>query len=298
MKVTLNVLGLTLLTAGRFEPVLEAVKLADRKGVDQVALGEHLALIPESFAGYHRGTFAYPVDYPYYEPIATLAAFASVTQRIRLSTNVLVSPLRPALLLAKQVGMLDVISNGRVDIGLGVGWQKAEFEAAEMPWERRYAYIAEQIRVCRALWKEAPANFEGERVRFRNLYMLPLPPQRDKLPIWLGYDPKPKNIERIAEQADGWAGPPKDPEVLAEGVKAIHAAMQARGRDTQNFPVRTTLRPVKREDGSTDWDASFARAPEYAKAGVNMLAVIASQYCRSADEVPALIERLLALKSL
>ncbi len=298
LRVGISLMRAEELAGGSYVGVLELAQLADEMGIDEVHVSDHVAV---SQAGYDSkgGKFPYPVDYPgWYEPLASLSAIAAVTKRVRLSTNVLVATLRPAILLAKQLATLDVISNGRLDVAFGVGWQKAEFEAAEMPWEGRYAYIDEQIRVCRLLWSELPASHHGKRVKFRNLYMAPLPPQRGGLPIWLGYDAKPRNVQRIAEQADGWAGPPVEPAILAEGVRAIHAELAARGRTTADFAVRTTLRPVKRADGSTDWDASFARAPEYAKAGATMLAVIASQYCREAGELPALIGRLTSLQAI
>ena len=297
MKVALNILGLTRLYHDRFGDVLDVTRRADDLGVDQVLLGEHLVMLPDGMEVYPRGTFAYPMDFPYYEPIATLAAIAAVTRRIRLSTNILVSPLRPALLLAKQLATLDVISNGRTEIGIGVGWQRDEFAACEMPFEGRFGYLEEQVRVCRAAWGPMPASHQGKRVRFTNLHMHPQPPQGARMPIWLGFDATPRGIERVAELADGWAAPPDSAEEIAADVVKLRAALEARGRDPAHFPIRTTLKPIRRTDGSADWDASFAQARAYRDAGVTMLAAIAYNYCHHADEVDEFLRRLMALKT-
>src|SRR6185295_7017111 len=99
---------------GKHGPILDLVRRAERAGIDQITLGDHL-LIGRDLSRYPFGTFASPIDYPWMEPITLLAAISSVTERIRLSTGILISPLRPAALLAKQLATLDVLSGGRVD---------------------------------------------------------------------------------------------------------------------------------------------------------------------------------------
>src|SRR5262245_44893046 len=118
--------------------VLDMVALADRKGVDLIQISDHLGFSKAAHSARRVShAFPFPLDQTWYEPIAFLSAAAAVTKRLRLSTYVMVASLRPPLLLAKQLATLDVISEGRVVIGLGVGWQEEEFRAAGMPFEGR-----------------------------------------------------------------------------------------------------------------------------------------------------------------
>ena len=164
----------------------------------------------ENVQNYPYGRFPAPLDYPWFEPLTVLAVLAGVTERIRLSSGIVIAPLRPAVLLAKQIATLDVMSRGRVSIGLGVGWQKEEYDAAGIPWEGRNTRFFEQIEVCRLLWSEAPAAFHGKTVNFDKIYSYPRPVQA-RVPIWLGIAPTERNIERMAKVADGWIPMEQDP---------------------------------------------------------------------------------------
>ncbi len=298
MQLALNLLGVTSYYGGDFRGMYEIARLADRKGVDQVTIGEHLALLPAGLHKYPRGPFTYPLDYPYHEPIAALSALAGVTERIGLSTNVIVTPLRPALLLAKQIATLDIVSGGRAQLAWGAGWHEEEFAANGSAFKGRFGFLEEQVAVCRAVWGQAPASHHGKHVQFDNLHMMPLPPQRDRIPIWFGMDPTPRNIERIARLAYGWAPAPMDLAIIERGIAALAPELRRHGRDPAGFPVRATLRPVRRADGTADIDASFARAPDYRRIGVTMLTANVRDFCATPDSFEALIDRLLDLRSL
>jgi probable F420-dependent oxidoreductase len=296
MKVALNLLGITNYYGGAFAGMLDLAKLADAKGIDQVTIGEHLALFPDGLHKYPRGKFSYPLDYPYHEPIALLSAIAAVPRQIRLSTNIILAPLRPALLLAKQIATLDIISDGRAELAWGAGWHEEEFLATGAPFKGRFGFLEEQVEACRAVWNQAPASYHGKHVKFDNLYSMPLPPQRGQLPILFGMDATPRNVPRIARLADGWAPGPMDVELVAKGVREIKAALRDEGRNPDNFPIRATLRAVKDANGQTDIEASFATLPAYIEAGVTIITANVRDYCKDKSEFGPLIDRLVALK--
>jgi probable F420-dependent oxidoreductase len=282
------------LAGGRFEGVLELAGLADAMGVDELHVSDHVAISADAHHD-KGGHFPYAIDFPgWYEPLTVLASVAAVTKCTRLSMNVLIAPLRPAILLAKQIATLDVISSGRVDAAFGVGWQKQEFDAANIPFEGRYRHVEEQIRVCRTLWAGAPASFEGERVRFEDFYSLPLPVQGPDIPICLGVKATPPNIARIARVADGWFPSALGGTEIAESVSALKKAFEAKGRDPDKLIVRTGLRmglPF-----SMSWDEAFADAPALTRNGATIIVGQPQLVCRSAKDWKLYIERLLALK--
>ncbi|MDB5394801.1 MAG: fmn-dependent monooxygenase [Rhodospirillales bacterium] len=294
-KIAIGLYGLQGLFGGDFASVIDAVRLADSKGVDQVSITDHV-IMSENLHNYPYGPFPAPLDFPWYEPLIALSAIASVTNRINLSTSILIAPLRPAVLLAKQLATLDTISHGRVTIGLGLGWQKEEYDASGVPWEGRYARMDEQVKVCKQLWSEAPATFHGETVNYDRMYSLPFPEQKRGIPVWFGLAPTPKNVERIAEFGDGWVPMDSDPARVKEVVVRLRAAFDARGRDPAGLDVRVLLLPSYKPDGTADFKAMMAKVPPLLDAGATVFEILPSMFCRDPSDLDAFYERALTIK--
>jgi probable F420-dependent oxidoreductase len=294
VKVAVATYGLQKWFGGDFAPAIELMRQADEAGIDQVNITDHVVM-GEHIENYPYGPFYNPLDFPWYEPIAVLSAVAAVTKRIRLSTGILIAPLRPAVLLAKQVATLDVLSQGRVDIGLGLGWQKEEYGAAGVPWDGRYTRLEEQVRVCKALWAGAPADFAGQTVQFERIHAYPRPVQ-PHLPIWFGLAPTEKNFARIAELGDGWLPMEKDPEKLAPAIENLRAAFKARGRSAENIAVRAVAPYVFREDGMCDLDKTLAGIPPMVAAGVTMIEFHPYWFVKDPKDFGAFLQGILSVR--
>jgi alkanesulfonate monooxygenase SsuD/methylene tetrahydromethanopterin reductase-like flavin-dependent oxidoreductase (luciferase family) len=119
-------------------------------------------------------------------------------------------------------------------------------------------------------------------------------PVQPRLPIWLGLAPTPRNCRRIAEYGDGWIPISGSPEKIVAGLADIRAAFAARGRDFTGFDCRAVLAPALGADGRVDEAATFARLSALAEAGVTIVEVLPIRFCRSADELPAFLERAVA----
>ena len=295
IQTAIGLYGLQQWFGGDFAPVVDLVRSADEAGIDQVNITDHVVM-GENLDKYPYGRFPSGLDFPWFEPLIVLAAIAGATRLIRLSTGVLIAPLRPAVLLAKHLATLDVMSRGRVTIGLGLGWQREEYDAAGVPWEGRYARLEEQIRVCKLLWSEAPASFSGRTVSFERIHAWPRPAQTGGVPIWLGLAPSERNIERIARFGDGWIPMERRPEQLALHIAALRKAFIAHGRDPNDLAVRVVLPPVPGSDGMPSLDATLAVVPTLARAGVTMFEVSPRVFCRGPLEFEAFCKRVVAAK--
>ncbi len=115
---------------------VDLARAADGAGVDRVVVVDHVVMGPNTDA-YNWGKFPTPPDAPWLEPMTVLAAMAAATTRVRLATGILIAPLRPAVLLAKQAATLDVLSQGRLDLGVGTGWQREEYDAEGLDFAAR-----------------------------------------------------------------------------------------------------------------------------------------------------------------
>jgi probable F420-dependent oxidoreductase len=202
---------------------------------------------------------------------------------------VIVSPLRPAVLLAKQISTLDHLAGGRIDLGVGVGWQKAEYDAAGVPWDHRFAQMDEQIRACRLLWTEAPATFRGKYVSFTRIHQRPHPLQTGGVPIWLGVSDSDRSLVRIAELADGWCPPSNDPQRIAAALEKLQPLFAERGRDPRQLKVRVVL-PIEKTSKGPDIDASLARLDAYRKLGITSFEIAPAVFCRSIDELDGFLK--------
>lgn len=249
----------------------EAARLADEFGFYSIHFGEHL-IMSERTDRYPFGTFAHPPEAAWPDPLLMLSAAAVVTTTLRLSSGVVLAPLRPAVLLAKQIATLDVISRGRAELGVGVGWQPEEFAAAGVPWEERYGRLDDALRACRVLWGKQPSSFESSSVSFERVRAYPTPVQ-SRVPLLLGLSPTEKNARRIAEYGDGWCPVGSTPDQVAEGLATLRPAMVSVGRDPDSLIVRALAPPVVEPSGALDVAATLAVASDFRRAGVTVLGV-------------------------
>ncbi len=250
--------------------MVELAKIADLAGIDQIAVSDHV-LMGERTDLYPFGKFPFRPDEPWMEPLTVLAAIASVTQRVRLATGILIAPLRSAPLLAKTVATLDVLSGGRVDLGVGIGWQREEYDAVGVPFEKRWDTLTDTLRACRALWRDVPASFGSPSVRFERVYSTPLPVQTP-IPIWYGARMSPALARRIADLGEGWyplasatAGE------IHEGASLLREAFVAARRDPSTIRIRAGLPAQRGADAAAELRAAGATILAVPMAGIRSL---------------------------
>jgi probable F420-dependent oxidoreductase len=213
--------------------LVEIAQLAEAAGVDRVVVSDHVVLGPNVDA-YPWGRFPTASDGPWLEPLTVLTAIAGATSRVRLATGILIAPLRPAALLAKTVATLDQLSGGRVDLGVGTGWQREEYDALGVDFDQRGRLLTETITTCRALW-------EG---RVPDVYCEPRPRQA-RLPVWFSGTLHPRNVARIVAMGDGWIPiMSATPDDIRTGVAQLRAALEAAGRDPDALRVQGAARDL------------------------------------------------------
>lgn len=289
-KFSVGLFGLEGLVGGDLKALAELVAIADRAGIDQLDISEHVVM-GNHVGKYPYGDFPLPPEAPWPDALTVLTACAMRTDRVRLSTGVLLSPLRHAAALAKQLATIDQLSGGRLEIGIGTGWQREEYAACNVPFEGRFGFLHEQVAVMKTLWRDSPASFQGRHHDFSEIYCQPQPMQPNGIPIWYGMAATDRNVERIAELADGWAPLLEEPDRVAEGLAKIRAAMARRGREVDDFPVRLVLSPVF-ENGMPNLEATLARIPAFRDAGVTMFEIAAIAFVYRAEDFGAFCARL------
>lgn len=292
--LALVISGFGRLLGGSLAGLLVLARAADDAGIGQIALPDHLA-IGGRLDRYPYGRFPLPADEPWLEPLTALAAVAGATRRIRLATSVLIAPLRPALLLAKTAATLDVLSEGRLDLGVGIGWQREEFEAAGVPFAGRAARLDDTLAACQALWSGAPVSFSSATVRFEGISCLPRPVQPGGIPLWLGVKATPPNAERIAALGAGWMPVGSDLAALHAGVALLREAWRRAGRDPAVLRVRAAVPAEPGPDGRADLGRALAAIPALREAGASLFAIPLAAFVRVPEEVPAVLARLARL---
>lgn len=252
--------------ADGWRTVLDLARTVEDAGVDRVIVPDHVVNGPD-VADYPWGRFPTGPDGHWLEPLAVLTGIAAVTSTLRLGTGVLIAPLRPAPFLAKQVATLDQLSGGRVDLGVGTGWQRAEFEAFGIDFAARGRLLTETMAACRALWTGAPASYASGTVSFTDICCSP-PPAQHRLPVWFSGTLHARNVARIVELGDGWIpimGSTTDD--VRAGVATLTAAFVDVGRDPAELRVRHALAVARDADGRPDLAATMAAVPVMVDAG-------------------------------
>ncbi len=185
-----------------------------------------------------------PVYRSVHDPLITLAYLAAHTSRVRLGVAVLNMPWFSPILLAKQSASLDAVSGGRLDLGLGLGWSKQEYDAAGAPFERRGARAEEFVACLKAIWTEDPVDFSGEFHRVAGAHVDPKPVQRPHPPLLLGGSAEPA-LRRAGRVSDGWiSSSGQDLAAIGAAIRVVADAAAEAGRDpaTLRFVSRGVVR--------------------------------------------------------
>ena len=265
--------------------------------MNRVIVADHVVNGP-NVSDYPWGTFPTGPEAHWLEPLAVLTGIASVTEHLRLGTGILIAPLRPAALLAKQVATLDQLSEGRVDLGVGTGWQQAEFDAFGLDFAARGQLLNDTMGACRALWENQPATFTSGSVSFVDTYCSP-PPVQPRLPVWFSGTLHGRNVARIVELGDGWI--PIMGSTAAEiqaGSALLRTAMSNAGRPAESLLVRHSLPAVRADDGRVDLGATMAAVPAKVAAGATDIHASIQAYDRNlADPASACQELVRAFSA-
>lgn len=233
--------------------VAELARAIERIGYDHIDIFDHVVMgVP--IEGRPRGP--YHAQMPILEALMTLGYVAAVTTRVTLGTEVLVLPQRQPALVAKQVSTLDILSGGRVRLGVGVGWQESEYEALGEGFHTRGARMDEAIRLLRAYWTDAEVSLESAHYPTRSMAMEPKPPQGGRLPIWIGGTSEAA-YRRVGRLGDGWlASRVTDPASAREAIEAIHRHAEAAGRDPASIGLQSMVAPPPRDAAGKTFYAS------------------------------------------
>ncbi len=298
LGLSVTISGLDRLFGDDLGAVVDVARQADQLGVEQLVFPDHVAIGSRLDRYPYSARFPYPPSEPWLEPLTALAAIAGATQRVRLGTGVLIAPLRPVLLLAKTVATLDVLSRGRVDLGIGTGWQREEFVEPGMGFVGRTQRMDDAIAACRSLWgSEPPVSFESETISFSEIWSEPRPVQA-RIPVWYGGALTVPMVARIAELGDGWLPLGPTTEEIGAGIETLRAAFADRGRDPDELGVRVGLPLVVGNDGAVDVGASVAALPDLAAMGVTMVSVALGRFLETrADIEPFLCDLVAALQA-
>jgi probable F420-dependent oxidoreductase len=207
----------------------------------------------------------YTIDDTFREPLMMFAYLAACTP-LAFATSILIGPQRQTALLAKQTAELDLLCGGRFRLGLGIGWNKLEYDALGVPFEQRAAIFEEQVAVLRALWTTKSVTVDGRFHHITAAGLAPLPRQRP-IPIWVGGH-APKALRRVGRIADGWFPVFRPHGGLEEALETIHEGAAEAGRDMSGFQFEGRL-----EFASRDMDAVAEHARRWREAGASHLSV-------------------------
>jgi len=239
--------------------IRDYAQAVEAMGYTHILAFDHvLGANPPSHPGL-RGPYTY--KHPFHEPFVLFGFLAAVTTRVELVTGIIILPQRQTALVAKQTACVDVLSGGRLRLGVAVGWNFVEYEALGEDFKNRGQRIEEQIEILRTLWTRELVTVEGRWHRVTDAGINPLPVQRP-IPIWMGGESEPV-VRRAARVADGWMPhfrPGPDAQVV---VDRVHGWVREAGRDPGKFGIegRFALAQVPRNQWAKELTAWRAMRP-------------------------------------
>ncbi|MGI9293309.1 MAG: LLM class F420-dependent oxidoreductase [Pseudomonadales bacterium] len=233
------------------EQVVGLAQLAEAAGMESVWTFEHV-MVPRNYNSkypYHKsGKMGIEPEANFIDPLIALTTVAAHTKTLRLGTGVNILPQCNPLLLAKQAASLDLMSNGRFMLGVGIGWLREEYEAMGVPFERRGARYDDYLRAMKKVWSGAEVEHESEFLHWHGFHSFPIPAQKPHLPIIIG-GASGKVFERVALYGDGWYAPVDNADDLVPPLQKLKAACNVHERDYNSIELTAMFNPGDGLDG-------------------------------------------------
>jgi probable F420-dependent oxidoreductase len=262
---------------GSWKFLLDQAVAADVAGVDRLVVSDHVAYGENleaygdpSVGGSAGGKQPTDSDGQWLEPLTFLTAVGARTERIRLGTAILIAALRRPVVLAKTAATIDVLTDGRLELGVGVGWQREEYVAAGLDFESRGRLLDHSIEVCQLLWRERVANYDSPELHFESIHQMPKPRQAGGIPIWVSGTVNNRVTRRLAAYGAGWIPWGPDGADLVNAIPKLRAGVEAAGGDP-SFQVQGHAPVVRDADGGIDLAATMDASAPLIEAGVTDL---------------------------
>jgi probable F420-dependent oxidoreductase len=249
MRLGLHAIGVE---KGARREVIDAVAAAaEASGFATLWAGEHVVMIdrPESRYPYSAdGQMAVPANADWLDPLVGLSFAAAASRRIRIATGIVLLPEHNPVVMAKTAASLDVLSDGRLILGVGVGWSREEFEALGVPFARRGARTDEYVRAMRVLWRDDVASFDGEFVSFSGVRVNPKPVRDRQIPVVFGGNGDAA-LRRVARLGQGWYGfYLADVDPVRERLAVLEELCRDAGRDIAELHLAVALPAPQPDD--------------------------------------------------
>ncbi|HEU0021358.1 MAG TPA: TIGR03619 family F420-dependent LLM class oxidoreductase [Dehalococcoidia bacterium] len=229
------------------------VQRAEELGFESVLAGDHIVLPTGGTDQYPYtadGSFSRPSDEPFLETMTMLGYMAACTETIKLGSTVIILPYRNPIVQAKMFASLDVLTNGRMICGGGVGWLEKEFETLGVPYDQRGPMSDEFLQIFQILWTEPNPEFHGKFYQFEGIQFNPKPVQKPHIPIWVGGHTR-RALRRTARFGDCWHTTRQTPDFVAQNLPYLRRETEKAGRD----PARISI-SLKRSLHFTDLGAA------------------------------------------
>ncbi len=227
------------------EQMVGMSQVAESVGVESVWTFEHV-IVPVDYKSKYpyspNGKMGAAPETNFIDPLIALAVVAAQTKTIRLGTGVNILSQTNPLLMAKQVASLDLVSNGRFMLGVGIGWLQEEFVAMGTPFERRGARFDDYVVAMKKIWSGEVVEHDSEFLNWHGFKSYPLPVQRPHVPVIIG-GAKGKIYERIATVGDGWFAPAGDPTELSKSLDELKAVCKRLGRNYSEIEITAMWQP-------------------------------------------------------
>lgn len=212
---------------------------AEALGFESLWVGDHIVLPAGATVGYpytRDGTFQGASSSPFLEPLTLLSYIAACTSRIKIGSTVVILPYRHPVVQAKMFASMDVLTNGRVICGVGVGWLEKEFETLDKPFAERGPMTDEYLEIMKCLWTEDRPSYVGQYHRFDGITFEPKPVQKPHLPIWVGGHTK-RAIRRTVRYGDAWHPTRQTPDYVADLLPFLEQCCDESGRDPGEITI-------------------------------------------------------------